>query len=379
MMAGLYTMMKLACYYKIAALASLLAVATTLLLPACSTSYTLKGDSRPAHHRDQGFSNLYIAKKESSFFDFQRMRYFGKEQWAKYEGQGYLVESLEADIKQLNNALDSPRFTWIGHATVLVQYQGINILTDPIFGQRASPLSFAGPKRITQPAIHIEQLPKIDFVLISHNHYDHLDQYTVERIGNAATWLVPLGYKSWFKSIGVTNLEEFDWWDEKKIGAAQVTATPSQHWTSRGLGDRYQQLWAAWSVQIGEFKFWFAGDTGYNDKQFKEIGERLGPFDLAIIPIGGYAPRWFMKDMHVNPAEALKIHRDLKANLSLGVHWGTFPLTAEPIDEPVKKLQEVTASLNGTTFITTPLGKTSILELRGKKLDRKPSKNNAGN
>jgi N-acyl-phosphatidylethanolamine-hydrolysing phospholipase D len=185
----------------------------------------------------------------------------------------------------------------------------------------------------------------------------------VERIGNTATWLVPLGYKSWFKALGVSNVIEFDWWDELKIGTTHITATPSQHWTGRGLSDRYQQLWAAWSVQIDNFKFWFAGDSGYNDKQFSEIGERLGPFDLAIIPIGGYAPRWFMGDMHVNPEEAIQIHHDLKAKISLGVHWGTFPLTAEPIDEPAKRLQEAVSSLNGTAFITTPLGKISTLEL----------------
>ncbi|MCG6201044.1 MBL fold metallo-hydrolase [Psychromonas antarctica] len=359
-------MLKLAWYYKLITLAALLTV-TAMFLPACSSSYTEKGGSRPKHHEDNGFRNLYIDKKDSSFFGFQKMRYFGEDKWAEYDGQGHLVETTEADIQQLNKPSDSPQFTWIGHSTVLVQYQGINILTDPIFGQRASPIAFAGPKRVTQPAISLTQLPKIDFVLISHNHYDHLDKYTVQKIGNTATWLVPLGYKGWFKNLGVTNVEEFDWWDEKKISAAHVTATPSQHWTARGLNDRYQQLWAAWSVQIGDFKFWFAGDTGYNDKQFKEIGERLGPFDLAIIPIGGYAPRWFMKDMHINPAEALKIHHDVQAKLSLGVHWGTFPLTAEPIDEPVEKLQEATASLYESAFITTPLGKTLSFELSGKK------------
>jgi N-acyl-phosphatidylethanolamine-hydrolysing phospholipase D len=371
MMTRLITMIKLAWYYKVMALTALLVIAAALLLPACTTSYTLKGDDRPEHHTDQGFRNLYIDKKDNSFFDYHKMRHFGEDKWADYEGKGHLVESVAADIKQLNNPTNLPQFTWIGHSTVLVQYQGINILTDPIFGQRASPFSFAGPKRVTQPAISIEQLPKIDFVMISHNHYDHLDQYTVERIGNTATWLIPLGYKSWFENFGITNIVEFDWWDEQKIGATQITATPSQHWTARGLNDRYQQLWAAWSVQIGNFKFWFAGDTGYNDKQFIEIGERLGPFDLAIIPIGGYAPRWFMQDMHVNPAEALKIHQDLKAKLSLGVHWGTFQLTAEPIDEPMKKLHEAAASLNGTAFITTPLGKTATLEWHGKIPPRK--------
>ncbi|MEH6578540.1 MAG: MBL fold metallo-hydrolase [Amphritea sp.] len=340
-------------------------MAAAVLLPACSTSYTLKGDSRPAHHTDEGFRNIYIENKEASFFGFQKMRHFGEDKWADYDGQGHLVESVDANIRQLNDATDLPQFTWVGHSTVLVQYQGINILTDPIFGQRASPVPFAGPKRVTQPAITLEQLPKIDFVLISHNHYDHLDQYTVERIGNTATWLVPLGYKSWFKGLGVTNVEEFDWWDEKKVAGARVTATPSQHWTARGLYDRYQQLWAAWSVQIGDFKLWFAGDTGYNDKQFKEIGDRLGPFDLAIIPIGGYAPRWFMKDMHVNPTEAIEMHHDVKSKLSLGVHWGTFPLTAEPIDEPAEKLKEAADSLSETAFITVPLGQTSAVELGG--------------
>jgi len=358
-------MVKIAWYHKIIVLSALLAVAAVLLLPACSRSYTLKGDSRPAHHTDEGFRNRYIGKKDTSFFGFQKMRHFGEDKWAEYDGKGHLVESVATNIEQLNDPADLPRFTWIGHATVLVQYRGINILTDPIFGQRASPVPFAGPKRVTQPALTIEQLPEIHFVLISHNHYDHLDQYTVEKIGNAATWLVPLGYKSWFKDLGVTNVKELDWWDEIKVAGARVTATPSQHWTARGLYDRYQQLWAAWSVQIDDFNFWFAGDTGYNDKQFKEIGDRLGPFDLAIIPVGGYEPRWFMKDMHVNPEEAVQIHRDVRSKHSLGIHWGTFPLTAEPIDAPLKALKQVADLLVGTIFSTVPLGKTSTVEAGG--------------
>jgi len=362
-MGRLNRMVKLVWYQKLLILATLLAAVVIAILPACSTSYTLKGDTRPAHHTDEGFQNLYINKKDTSFWGFQKMRHFGEDEWTEYTGQGHLVKSVTANIKQINNVTDLPQYTWLGHSTVLIQYQGINLLTDPIFGQRASPLSFAGPKRVTQPAISIEQLPNIDLVLISHNHYDHLDQFTVEKIGNKATWLVPLGYKSWFRDLGVTNVEEFDWWDEKTVAGARITATPSQHWTARSLHDRYQQLWAAWSVQINDFKLWFAGDTGYNDKQFKEIGDRLGPFDLAIIPIGGYAPRWFMKDMHVNPAEAVKIHRDVKSRYSLGVHWGTFPLTAEAIDEPPRQLKEAADSLGRTTFTTSPLGKTSAIDI----------------
>lgn len=348
-------------YYK-AAIVSILAMAALTLFASCSTSYTRTDQARPNHHTDEGFRNLFIEKKSTTFFSYQKMRHFGEDAWAEYEGNGHQVAQTQPDLTLLKQTTPLPRFTWIGHATVLIQYQGINILTDPIFSERASPIPFTGPKRVTQPALTVEQLPKIDIVLISHNHYDHLDQSTVEKIGNSAIWIVPLGYKKWFKDLGISNVKEFDWWDVKQIKNIEITATPSQHWTARGLFDRYQQLWAAWSIKINDFNFWFAGDTGYNTKQFKEIGDRLGPFDFAIIPIGGYAPRWFMKDMHVNPAEAVEIHRDIKSKYSLGVHWGAFPLTAESIDEPPIKLEQTIKSLTETKFVTAPLGKTLLIE-----------------
>ena len=315
----------------------------------------------PAHHTDNGFRNLYIEPLQGGFFTFLRMRYFGDEQWADYEATADRVDKVETPIGRIDSPGGRPQVTWIGHATVLVQYQGINVLTDPIFSERASPFSFMGPKRSAPPSVRIDQLPPIDFVLISHNHYDHLDEYTVKTIGDRTTWVVPLGYRQWFADHGVSKVEEFDWWDQRKIAGATVTATPSQHWTGRGFNDRYKALWASWSVEIGGFKFWFAGDTGYNAKIFSEIGARCGPFDLALLPVGGYEPRWFMKNMHVDPEEAVLIHKDIRSRYSVGIHWGTFPLTAEPIDEPPRRLREAARLLTDSIFVTYPLGKTEVI------------------
>jgi N-acyl-phosphatidylethanolamine-hydrolysing phospholipase D len=315
----------------------------------------------PAHHTHNGFRNLYIEPIQIGFFSFLRLRYFGKEEWADYAATADRVEKVETPLDKINAPGEQPRVTWIGHATVLVQYKGINVLTDPMFAERASPFSFMGPKRSAPPSLRIEQLPAIDLVLISHNHYDHLDAHAVKTVGDRTTWVVPLGYKQWFADLGVSRVAEFDWWDKRDIAGTTVTATPSQHWTGRGLHDRYQALWASWAVQVGGFKFWFGGDTGYNDRIFSEIGVRCGPFDLALIPIGGYAPRWFMKNMHVNPEEAVSIHNDIRAKYSLGIHWGTFPLTAEPIDEPPQRLRAAAESLKDSVFVTYPLGATETI------------------
>jgi len=312
----------------------------------------------PAHHTENGFRNLYIEPRQVSFFTFMRMRYFGDQEWADYQATADRVERVETALDKIKAPGEAPQITWIGHATALIQYQGINVLTDPMFSGRASPFSFIGPKRATPPSIGIDQLPPIDFVLISHNHYDHLDADSVKSLGNRTTWLVPLGYKQWFADQGVTNIVEFDWWDKRTIATAAVTATPSQHWTGRSLNDRNAVLWASWSVQIGEFKFWFAGDTGYNDKLFKQIGNRSGPFDLALMPVGGYEPRWFMQEMHINPEEAVQLHNDIRSKYSVGIHWGAFPLTAEPIDQPPTRLRAAAKTLTDSTFVIYPQGKT---------------------
>lgn len=347
--------------YILPGLLALLVVAFLASLSSCSLATKRSDESMPAHHTDNGFRNLYIEPLQAGFFTYLRMRYFGEEEWPDYEATADRVEKVKTPLDRINAPGERPQVTWIGHATVLVQYKGINVLTDPIFSDRASPFSFMGPRRSAPPSLSIDQLPPIDFVLISHNHYDHLDEYTVKILGDGTTWVVPLGYKQWFADLGVSKVVELDWWDKRDIAGAAITATPSQHWTGRGLNDRYKALWASWAVQIGEFKFWFSGDTGYNDRIFSEIGARCGPFDLALIAVGGYDPRWFMKNMHVNPEEAVLIHNDIRSKYSLGIHWGTFPLTAEPIDEPPQRLHAAARSLKDSVFVTYPLGKTETI------------------
>jgi N-acyl-phosphatidylethanolamine-hydrolysing phospholipase D len=226
-----------------------------------------------------------------------------------------------------------------------------------MFSERSSFSQNIGPKRYTPPALTIDQLPNIDIIVISHNHYDHLDVDSVKALtspkfvkninGTQPLWLVPLGLKEWFEQYKITNLHEMDWWQELKIGELTVQAQPSQHWSRRSFFDTNTTLWASWAfiwpdtaseTGIG-FTAWFGGDTGYNEFQFKEIGQALGEVDLAMIPIGAYEPRWFMKPQHVNPLDAVEIFKDINAKSAFGIHWNTFVLTAEAVDEPPKALE----------------------------------------
>jgi len=319
-------------------------------------------EGRPAHHTEDGFRNLYIEPISKGPFTFLKMKYFGDEEFSDQATEAHLVPTVEPDYSALSSPGEQPQVTWLGHSTFLIQYQGVNILTDPILSDRASPVSFAGPKRLVSMPITMANLPAIDYVVISHNHYDHLDQDTIETLGNQALYLVPLKLKPWFVDLGITpsQIMEFDWWDERKFQTLSVTATPSQHWSARGLFDRYSSLWAAWHLRIGDFTLWFGGDTGYNDIQFKEIGERFKGVDIGLIPIGAYAPRWFMAPQHVNPEEAINIHRDIGATKSIGMHWGTFQLTAEPIMEPAERLEGAVQSglLRAKEFSTLAIGET---------------------
>jgi L-ascorbate metabolism protein UlaG (beta-lactamase superfamily) len=185
-------------------------------------------------------------------------------------------------------------------------------------------------------------MPHIDVVVISHNHYDHLDEGTVKRLarqpGGSPTFFVPLGLKAWMASKGIHDkVVELDWWEKQSLGTSTFTAVPVQHWSARSLWDRNHTLWGGWRVDTPQGSVFFAGDTGYSE-DFKDIRRRLGPVDIALLPIGAYEPRWFMSVMHVNPDEAVKIHADLEARQSVAMHWGTFVLTDEPMDEPPRKL-----------------------------------------
>lgn len=241
-----------------------------------------------------------------------------------------------------------PSATWIGHATVLVQSGGLNILTDPIFSERASPVTFLGPKRAQPPGIALQDLPPIDVVVVSHNHYDHLDRLSAvqlnERSGGRTLFLVPLGIKPFLAQHGVTNVIELDWWETHRHEGVAFQLVPVQHWSARSLGDRNQALWGGWAVFAPDLRWYFSGDAGYS-VHFGETAQRLAAhardgalFDLALLAIGSYEPRWFMREQHMNPAEALQAHRDLAARRSIGMHWGTFALTDEALDQPPKDL-----------------------------------------
>lgn len=323
-------------------------------------------NKRPAHHTKGGFQNPYLAHKKRSYSSYLKMRYFSNIEYADYEGNAYKVPVVSPDLEQIRHPADGLQITWIGHATMLIQYKGIAILTDPIFSDRASPVGFAGPKRYTPPALRIPDLPKTDFVVISHNHYDHLDRRSVQKIGSAPVWLVPLGLKSWFVEVGVAEnrVIELDWWEEREFDRTTITAIPAQHWSARSLWDRNRSLWASWMLEIDDATIWYSGDTGYNPHQFKEIGRLFNTVDLALITIGAYQPRWFMKDMHINPTEAVQIFQDIKADSAIGIQWGTFQLTAEPIDDPPVKLREALAAkgISQDKFETMKIGEIKVIQ-----------------
>jgi L-ascorbate metabolism protein UlaG (beta-lactamase superfamily) len=237
------------------------------------------------------------------------------------------------------------RVTIVGHASTLIQAGGLNILTDPVWSERASPLQFAGPRRVRAPGIALDALPKIDAVLLSHNHYDHMDIATLRRLDaeHRALIITPLGNDTILRrSIPGVRVTAGDWWDHVDIGeGAAVTIVPAYHWSARTGRDRRMALWSGFMLSTGGGCAYFGGDTGYGDGRiFREMRQRIGRPDLALIPIGAYAPRWFMRAQHVDPEEAVQIMKDLEAVRAVGIHWGVFQLTNEPWDEPSKALLE---------------------------------------
>jgi L-ascorbate metabolism protein UlaG (beta-lactamase superfamily) len=237
---------------------------------------------------------------------------------------------------------------WIGHATYLINNGDINILTDPIFSKRASPIGFAGPKRMIPPAMTLNDLPKIDAVVVSHNHYDHLDIWSLKKLfklNSETIFMVPAGDKKRLVKAGIRNIIEMNWWDIFRVSNTEFHFTPVQHWSKRGLFDRNKSLWGGWFIKSNDLALYHAGDTGYSS-DFKTTYERLGAPDYSFIPIGAYDPRWFMQDSHVNPEEAVQIALDLKTPHSFGMHWGTFTLTDEPVLEPPARLKEALKKQN---------------------------------
>ncbi len=240
--------------------------------------------------------------------------------------------------------------TWVNHSTFLIRAQGLSILTDPVWSKRTSPFSFAGPKRVQAPGLAWDKLPKIDVVLVSHNHYDHLDLDTLLLLEkrDQPLFLVPLGDGGWLKKKGLTNVAEKDWWQTTDVGPAKVTFLPAQHWSARWTWDRNESLWGAWGVEVNGLKIYHAGDTGLGP-HFAQTRERWGGPDIALLPIGAYEPRWFMKPMHMNPSDAVEAMERLGAKQAIGMHFGTFQLTDEAREQPVKDLAEALAKKNIAT------------------------------
>ncbi len=237
----------------------------------------------------------------------------------------------------LYKAAGKATLSWIGHSSFYIAYDKSHFLIDPVWADRASPFHFIGPKRHKKPGIAIEAVPPIDYVLISHNHYDHLDLQACKMLhvkNPKAVFIVPLGLKATLQKYGITNVYEMDWWSQYKHGSFRITAVPSQHFSGRGIFDRNQSLWCGYIVEIADKCLYYAGDTGYNEQHFREIGSKFPHIDLSIIPIGAYAPRAFMKAAHVNPKEAIQIHDDVGSKASIGCHYGTFKLSDEPLSRP---------------------------------------------
>ena len=228
------------------------------------------------------------------------------------------------------------RVTWVNHSTVLVQMDGLNILTDPIWSERCSPVTFTGPKRHRAPGLRFEDLPPIDLVLVSHNHYDHMDLATLRRL--RAPILVPLGNAALLRRHGIEGAKDLDWWQTTRVSErVTVTAVPAQHFSARALSDRNAALWCGFVISGPSGHAYFAGDTGWG-RHFVEIAERFGPMRVALLPIGAYEPRWFMKPAHISPAEAVDAHHALRAKTSIGIHWGTFRLSDEGELDPARTL-----------------------------------------
>jgi len=322
--------------------------------------------SLPVHHDPEGgFVNPYVEPASGGLFDFMERRLFGEDEWAFYDPA--LDGSVPVGTPRLvrdGEPSGNARVTWVGQATVLIQHAGINVLTDPILSEMASPVSFAGPRREFPPGLDFDELPPIHVVVLSHDHYDHLDAATIRRLGSGPRYFVPLGLKAWLVEEGIPadRIVEMDWWESEKTVIAgsqlEMTATPSQHVSGRSLIDRNERLWASWAIRWSDFSVWFGGDTGYNDVQFREIGAYFGGFNLGIIPIGSYAPRDYMRAVHLDPADAVKVHRDIKAERSMAMHWGTFHLTAEPLLEPPKLLRDAVeiANLPAGSFSVFAIG-----------------------
>jgi len=325
---------------------------------------------RPPHHVKNGFRNLYETSERRGFGAvlLWLLGLAPKEvpPVPPEEVSPYVPDVVPADLERIIHPDSSGiQLTWIGHSSFLIQAGGLNLLTDPVFSDRISPVSFAGPRRRVPPGVAFARLPHIDAVLISHNHYDHLDRSTIKKLGDAPRYFVPLGLRDWFAALKIIRVTELDWGQTSFIGDVLIHAVPSQHFSGRGPFTFDRELWAGWVIETKQGTIYFAGDSGYAP-HFQDIRSRYGSIRLSILPIGAYRPRWFMRPMHMDPPEAVLAHRDLGSALSVGSHWGTFKQTDEPLGEPPVYLRRALreAGLRPDEFIVMKFGQTIVLPPR---------------
>jgi len=333
----------------------LLIVSLILFISSCSLNSVKENIDSP-NFKDGIFHNLDPNKnRKKGFFRFLSMRL--TTDWSDWPDW---VSTDEVDNLNSRESSEKIKVSWINHSTFLIQTQGLNIITDPIFSERASPVSFAGPKRVHKPAISLANLPKIDIVIISHDHYDHLDLDSINTIIKRDNPKVYLGLGVKKRLENQSNIIELDWWQSRKFNEiTTIHFVPVQHFSGRTLSDRNSTLWGGFVLEVGGRKIYFGGDTGYGN-HFKQVFNEFGEMDVSFLPIGAYAPRSFMKYMHMNPEDAVKAHNDLNSKKSIGMHFETFQMTAEPRDEPRNILSDVLKKyqINDGNFISPILGQT---------------------
>lgn len=316
-----------------------------------------------SHHLPDGFRNLHPLQRQPG--DVKRWRNERKVLGLPHPpSQGYpaFIERWwqKASVTGTDN-----RVWWLGHASLLLRLQGQYLLTDPVFSHRASPLPFIGPQRKTPVTLGIDELPQLDVVLISHNHYDHLDYATVRRIVRRfpdTQFVVPLGLKRWFQRRGARYVTELDWWHTHTWQGMAFTAIPAQHWSMRSAWDRNRSLWCGWIIEAQQMRFWFSGDTGYSE-DLAQLVLRLGPIDAAAIPIGAYEPRWFMGSHHMSPQQAVMLWQQIGRPKTIPIHWGVFELADESLDMPPQELLRALedAGEDPTNFTPFRIGQNSPL------------------
>jgi len=308
----------------------------------------------PSHHTPNGFRN------PSPDGQLRGPGAMLRWVWQRLRTRGLFASSGGAPPIPAAHHVHQPRggetqcaVTWVGHSSFLIQAGGRNILTDPVWSARCAPVQWAGPRRQSAPGIPFGELPPIDIVLQSHDHYDHFDDWTVRAIAHAhpaAHWYTPLGVGRRLRARGVTVVSELDWWQARSHDGVDVTCVPAQHFSGRTPWDRNTTLWGGFVVQLAGHALYFVGDTGWHD-DFGEIGRRCGPFDTVLMPIGAYDPRWIMAPVHVNPEEAVRAFTTLRAAhpasapVMVAMHWGTFVLTDEALDEPPARTRAAWAAL----------------------------------